>query len=107
MIGRSIGLISLIMCAVPFFIIAQFDKNSKTPINFWAGDNTLKDKVKDVEDYNKEMAALYKKCAIAFLLCGIVFFVFPVAGVVVLVLICTVGIYIVYREYKKILSKFS
>ena len=92
--------ISLIMCAVPFFIIAQFDKNSKTPINFWAG-------VKDVEDYNKEMAALYQKCAIAFLLCGIVFFVFPVAGVVVLVLICTVGIYIVYREYKKILSKFS
>lgn len=107
MIGRIIGLISLIMCAVPFFIIAQCDKRSKTPINFWAGDNTLKDKVKDVENYNKEMAALYQKCAIAFLVCGLAFAIFPVAGIVLLVLVCTVGIYVVYKNYKKILSKFS
>ncbi len=107
MAGRIIGLISFIMCAIPFLVVATFDKNSKTPINFWAGDNTLKDKVKDIENYNKEMAALYKKCAIVLLLTGVIFVIFTVVGIILLMLECTVGIYVFYREYKKILGRYS
>lgn len=107
MVERIIGLVSCFMCAVPFLIISKYDKDSSTPINFWSGDTTLKSKVKNVKEYNKEMAALYKKCAIAFLLTGIGFVLIPALGVVLLCLDCTVGIYIVWRCYKKLLKRYS
>lgn len=107
MIGRIIGLISCLMCAFPLFIIATYNKNSIEPINFWSGDITLKSKVKNVPKYNKEMAMLYKKAAVAFLVTGIGFFILPVVGVVLLCFDCTVGIYLVYRSYKKILNLYS
>lgn len=106
-VGRIVGLISCLMCAFPFLIISIYNKNSKEPINFWSGDTTLKSKVKNVCDYNKEMAMLYKKCAIAFLITGIGFLLVPVIGVIMLCFDCTVGIYLVYRKYKKILGLYS
>ncbi len=48
-----IGLVSCIMCSVPFWIIAVYDKDSREPIGFWSGDKTLKDKLKNVKEYNK------------------------------------------------------
>ena len=66
MVGRIIALVSCLMCAFPFFIIAAYNKNSREPITFWSGDTTLKAKVKNVQEYNREMAVLYKKCALAF-----------------------------------------
>lgn len=107
MVGRIIAAFACLMCAFPFLVIAIFNKDSKEPINFWSGDTTLKDKVKNVREYNIEMAALYKKCAIAFVITGIGFLAVPLVGVVLLCFDCTLGIYIVYRNYKKILEKYS
>jgi len=107
MIGGIIGLVSCLMCAVPFLIIGIYDRDSKEPISFWSGDTTLKSKVKDVYGYNKEMSALYKKCAIAFLITGIVWIVSFIAGIILLSLDCTVGIYLMYRNYKRILKSYS
>lgn len=103
MVGRIVGLISCVMCAIPFLIIAIYNKDSKEPINFWSGDTTLKGKVKNVKDYNREMALLYKRCSIA----GIGFIVTPIVGVVLICLDCTLGIYIMYKNYKRILSSYS
>ena len=61
MVGRVIGLVSCLMCAIPFLIISVYNKDSKEPINFWSGDTTLKSKVKNVGEYNKKMAVLYKR----------------------------------------------
>lgn len=105
MIGRIVGLISSLLCAVPLLIISICEKNSDEPINFWSGDTTLKSKVKNVPEYNREMAKLYKKCAIAFLIAGIGFLLVPVIGVTILCFNCTVGIYLAYRKYKKILGE--
>lgn len=105
MVGRIIGLISCLLCAFPFFIIAKYDKNSREPINFWSGDKTLKEKVRNVSEYNQEMAGLYRKCAIAFCISGIGFLIAPIAGVIMICFDCTIGIYIVYRRYKDILGK--
>ncbi len=107
MIGGIVGLVSCLMCAVPFLIIGIYDRDSKEPISFWSGDTTLKSKVKDICGYNKEMAALYKKCAIALLVTGIVCVASLMAGVILLCLDCTVGIYLVYRSYKRILKVYS
>lgn len=107
MVGRIIALVSCMMCAVPFLIIAVYNKNSREPISFWSGDTSLKSKVKDISSYNKEMAALYKKCALAFLITGIGFLITPVIGMILLCFDCTLGIYLVYRSYKKILGAYS
>jgi len=107
MLGRIIGLIACIMCGFPFLIISILQKDSKEPINFWSGDTTLKSKVKNVTEYNKEMGQLYKKCSIAFLVTGIGFLIMPIFGAIMICFECTLGIYIVYRNYKRILSLYS
>ena len=107
MVGRIIGLVSCIMCAFPFFIISIYNKGSKDPISFWSGDTTLKTKVKNVEKYNNEMVLLYKKYAIALLITGIGFLVNPIIGVIMVCFDCTLGIYLVYRNYKRILYIYS
>lgn len=107
MVGRIVALVSCLMCSFPFFIIAVYNKSSREPIVFWSGDTSLKSKIKNVKEYNREMAALYKKCALAFLLTGIVFLFLPLTGMILLCFECTAGIYLVYRNYKSILGKYS
>lgn len=106
MVGRIVGLVCCLLCAFPFFIISIYNKDSREPINFWSGDTSLKDIVKDIKGYNTEMAGLYKRCALFFLLTGILFVVFPIAGIILVVFDCSIGIYWVYRVYKRILEKY-
>ena len=106
MAGRIVSFICFLLCAFPFFVISVYCKDSREPINFWSGDTSLKDMVKDVKSYNAEMAGLYKRCALFFLLTGILFVVFPIAGIILVVFDCSIGIYWVYRVYKRILEKY-
>lgn len=106
MIERIVGFISCLLCAIPFFIIAAFDKNSLTPITFWSGDKSLMTKVKDIPAYNREMARLYRTYGRAFLLAGAGCFLHLALGISLVLLESTVGIYIVYRKYKAILKRY-
>lgn len=107
MLERIIGLFCSLLCSFPFFVISVYGKDSKVPINFWSGDTSLKSKVKDLPGYNKEMAALYRKCALAFLITGIAFLAAPIAGTIIICLDITLGIWLAYRSYKKILGLYS
>ena len=107
MIGRIVALVCCLLCAFPFFVVGVYNKDSSEPINFWSGDTSLKDKVKDIKGYNTEMVGLYKKCALFFLLTGILFVVFPIVGIGLLAFDCSVGIYLAYRFYKEILKRYS
>lgn len=107
MVGRIIGLVCCLLCALPFFVMSIYNKDSDEPINFWSGDTSLKDKVKDVKGYNMEMARLYRNCAAFFLLDGILLIIIPIAGIVLLVLGCSAGIFLAYRVYKGILERYS
>ncbi len=106
MVGRIVGLVCCLLCAFSFFVISIYNKDSREPINFWSGDTSLKDIVKDIKGYNTEMAGLYKRCALFFLLTGNLFVVFPIAGIILVVFDCSIGIYWVYRVYKRILEKY-
>ncbi len=109
MAGKIVGLISCLLCAIPFLIIGIFERNSREPITFWSGDKTLKSKAKDVIAYNLEMGMLYQKCAFAFMLSGICCLISLGFGfgIVMLVLDCTAGVYLMYRSYKRILERNS
>lgn len=107
MVERIVGLVVCLLCAFPLFIMAHYNKNSKEPIVFWAGDEKrLKRIIKNVEGYNAEISHLYAKCVLAFVICGILFLVWPVLGCAVVVFCATIGIYIVWRLYQKILAKY-
>lgn len=60
MVGRIVALVCCLLCAFPFFVIGVYNKDSSEPINFWSGDTSLRDKVKDIKGYNTEIAGLYK-----------------------------------------------
>lgn len=107
MVGRMIGMISCLLCALPFWVIAKYNRDSDEPISFWSGDTSLRDRVLQVADYNREMAALYRKYALSWVIAAVLFLVHPLVGVTLCMLCCTVGIYLVYRAYKKILNRYS
>ena len=67
----------------------------------------MKEKVKDIAGYNPEMARLYLKCSIVLSLTGVVAFVLPEVGMLLLILDLTVGGYLVYRTYQKIRKRYS
>ena len=102
-----IGLISCLICAFFLFIITYSNKYSHDPIPFWSGDTSLKDKDKDVKEYNVAMSKLYYKCSLSFVITGLLYLTLPIIGTICLVVQCTLGIYLVWHYYKKILSKYS
>ena len=106
-VERIIGLVACLMCAIPLLIIGVYEKNSREPINFWSWDKSLKFKVTNIPQYNKEMASLYRKCAMAFVITGASCLTSIYVGAVLIGFDCTLGIYITWRVYKKILNKYS
>ena len=107
MAGRIIGFVCALVCAFPFYLIPYCMKGSNTPINFWSGDTTLKSKVKNIPQYNLEMTALYHKYGLSFLAAGIGFLIMPEIGAVIICLACSIGLYLLYRGYKRILEENS
>ncbi len=106
MAGRIISFICYMMCAIPFWVIAKFGKDGKDPISFWAGDTSLKGKIKDVAAYNREMAKVYTIYGWAYFAAAVGGAIHPLAGVAILVL-DLIAIVFVYRAYKTILAKYS
>ncbi|MBR2408538.1 MAG: hypothetical protein IKB07_06240 [Lachnospiraceae bacterium] len=107
MLERIICLFCCLLCAFPLFVVSKYDKDGSEPIGFWTNDKSLKSKVKNVHDYNREMAALYKKYAYALVLAGVGGLIHMMVGLVLLGVVCTVGIWLLYCGYKRILSKYS
>lgn len=63
--------------------------------------------MQDVEKYNLEMSMLYKKWGFSFLTVGLLSLVHMKIGIILITAECTVGIYLVWKFYKKILKKYS
>lgn len=102
-----VGLVCCILCAFPLFVMGNYNKNSREPLTFWAGDKSLKEKVKDIQGYNIEISKLYIKCALVFVATGILCLIFFWLGIMCVLLESTLGIYVVWRIYKNILLRHS
>ena len=106
--GRIIGCFCSLLCALPFFYLAwEGRQKNAAPLSFWSGDDTLKDKVKDIPAYNLEMSRLYHLFGMTFAAAALFFLIFPPIGLALIFLNCTLGIYLLWRAYKNILSKYS
>ena len=107
MAERIICFISCFLCAVPFLAISLLKKDSTEPITFWSGDTSLKNIISDIKKYNAEMALLYRNFSFILFAAAIIALIFPIAGIILLCLACSLGLYFLYRAYKKILCKYS
>jgi len=106
--GRIIGCFCCILCALPFFYLAwEGRQKNAAPLAFWSGDDTLKDKVKDIPAYNAEMSRLYRLYASAFVLSGVFCLIFPPVGIGMILVDCSLGVYLLWNGCKRILSKYS
>ncbi len=100
-----VGLVCCILCAFPLFVMGHYNNNSREPITFWAGDKSLKEKVKDIQGYNKEISKLYLMCALVFAATGILCLIYFWLGMICVLLESTLGIYVVWKIYKNILLR--
>ena len=107
MVGQVIGMICSILCGIPFLVIPRLDVFKNKPINFWSGDNSLNEKVKNIDKYNKEMGILYTLYGLVFIIGGVLFLFFPVVALIIIVSNSTLWIVVVYLIYKAILKKHS
>lgn len=105
MVERIIFFVCCFMCSIPFLIMSG-NKDSMTPIPFWAGsESKLKKELKDIKSYNEEMGKLYKKVAVTFVLCGGVGIIHVMIGLIALGCASVVGFYYVFKQYEKIKKK--
>ena len=96
------------LCAVPFYLIGYLGTISKTPLHFWNGDEQkLRETVKDVPGYNRKMGTAFRRYGAACLLCGLLGAFFPPAGIIGIIAVCTLGLYLLWRRYRQILSEYS
>ena len=108
MAGRIILSLCCILCAGAFFLNSYLCGVKSAPVTFWNGsDSTVKKLVRDVPNYNREMKRAFLLYAISWLLSGIVSFFSPVAGLLCLGLLCTLGLFLLWKRYKQLLSKYS
>lgn len=89
------------------FVMGYYNRNSREPIAFWAGDKMLKEKVKNVKGYNSEISRLYIRCSLVFLITGIICLIHFGIGVIFILAESSLGIYIAWKIYKNILSRYS
>ena len=105
MVGKFIFLFCCILCALPFLYI-EYLVDTANPVSFFSGDDSLKGKIKNVDAYNKEMISLYHKYGFLYVVCGIINMFIPYVGLILLGVLITIGIYIVYKKYLLIMSKY-
>ena len=108
MVAKIICFFSCCLCAYSFFAMSVGGADRTDPINFFSGDESLKDKIKDLRNYNAEMSRMYKLWGLSLILVGVLFFVLPMLAS--LITVCVVGIassIVAYKTYKTILKKYS
>lgn len=108
MAGRIICAFSCLLCAFPFFMAGYLGKMSRDPMYFWSGsEKQVKALVKNVPEYNREMIRLYRRFGLAFLTAALLSAVYPMAGVALIFINCTLGLWLMWRGYKAALKKYS
>ena len=94
-------------CALIFIAIALWAFKRKKPIHFWSGSTVKPEEITDVPAYNKENAIMWAVYAACFLLIGVMGLISTAAAGIFLTIVCTVGVYALYKNYKRIYNKYA
>ena len=79
-----------------------------SPVAFWTGgEQALKNTIKDAAGYNREMGVAFRWYGLGWLLDAIGAAFSPTVGLAVMAALCTLGLFLLWRRYRQLLSKYS
>ena len=105
MAEKIIMILCCMLCGLPFWLLAAVGRKGKEPLNFWSGDDRLKAKIADVAAYNHAMGKMYFVYGSLFILAAVLAVFSMVAAVVLLILNCTLGLFLIYKGYGRIVRR--
>lgn len=106
MAGAIIWYIVSFGCAVLFYSIGVYAQKLKKPMWFWSGSEVDASQIRDVKQYNKENAVMWKLYSLWYLAAGLAKIWNSVVALILLVLSCVVGIPLLVCSYSKIEKKY-
>ena len=95
------------LCGLLFVFIGVYADRRREPMWFWAGTEVESEKITDVQRYNHENAIMWKKYSLWFISSAIAEIFSPILALILLILSCTAGIWILLFTYNRILNKYS
>lgn len=105
MADRIIIVLSSLLCSGAFFLIGYLCSVSTTPVPFWTGsEQKLQNRVKDILGFNRTLGRAFRRFGLAWLLDAALGAAFPPAGLTGIGILCTLGLYLLYRTYRNALS---
>lgn len=108
MAGRIIIFLSCLLCASAFLLLRYLCSISANPVQFWTGsEERLRQVVKDVPLYNRKLGAAFQRYGLCWLIAAALGALFPPAGILGIGVLCTLGLYLLYRSYRKTLLECS
>ena len=109
-IPLSVSVIGALVCflfASPFLGLAIAPKNSREPISFKNDITALKETLQNIPEFNREVARLYIRYGLILTAAGILTVPLPITGFTLLFGCGTLGLFLVRRRYKNILTCYS
>ena len=108
MAGRIILSLCCLLCAGAFFLNGCLCRIRSSPVAFWTGgEQALKNTIKDAAGYNREMGTAFRWYGLGWLLDAIGAAYSPTMGLAVMAALCTLGLFLLWRRYRQLLSKYS
>lgn len=104
--GQIICIAIFLGCAILFYGIGIYAARSAKPMSFWSGTQVDATKITDVKSYNQENSLMWKRYALWYVAAGIAGIWSPIALLVISILSCTLGLWLLVRTYNRILRKY-
>lgn len=106
MAGKMISGLVCLLCGSAFFLCSLMGSKD-TPLAFFSGDETLKDKVADIAGYNRVMKRTYILHACIYWAAAFAAFWSSAIAIVILLVNMSVGTFVIYRIYQKALLRYG
>lgn len=106
MAGKIIWWIVSFGCATLFFAIGVYATKLKKPMWFWSGTEVDASQITDVKQYNKENGVMWKLYSLWYVAAGVAEIWSTVIALILLILSCTVGLFLLVYSYNKIYKKY-
>lgn len=107
MVGRIIGSIINLGCAVLFYGIGIYASKSKTPMWFWSGAEVDPSSISNVTAYNQQNARMWKQYSLWYRAGVIGMFINEMITFYALLAGGTIGIILLVCTYKRIEVKYK
>ena len=95
-------------CSLFMLILALIVSKLRKPIHFFAGTSVEPKEISDIPAYNRANGLMWAAYGACFAVLGVVsLFVGSTAGIAILVILFTPGIFVLYIPYKRIYNKYK